>query len=313
MSTKPQSAPFLTILWVILACIWSGQTSASDLSFLVPAAGDLSDWAPVGKSEQFEGLDLYELINGGAEVYHEYGFRRVLAQEYGDEEQRFIALEIYEMDDPAAAFGIYSFRTGPKGEPVSIGTEALLAGHYLNIWKGRFLLTLSGVDPDEATREGLVGIGKAVADRITTSGARPALTRLLPVEPSPPDKVWYLAGDMALANLVSFSGLAPMRFTEGAAGDYGGYSLFLLALNNPDEAADRFASASDRIEAAGHSPLDPTQTEGLQVSRFKNETGEIVHLEWVEKFIVIAVGDVIADFALIRENLLMYLGPVGGD
>jgi len=100
-------ASVLILAWFLVMGAGAGQTLASDISTLAPTADDLDGWTPVGDPEQYEGLDLYELINGGAEVYHEYGFRRVLAQEYGDGANRYIAVEIYEMESAAAAFGIY--------------------------------------------------------------------------------------------------------------------------------------------------------------------------------------------------------------
>jgi hypothetical protein len=298
------------LLWIILTFAWGSQTIASDLSALAPAVDDLDVWAPVGQPLQYEGLDLYELINGGAEVYHEYGFRRVLAQEYGDQGQRYIAIEIYEMENTTAAFGIYSFKTGLKGRSIPLGTEATLAGHYLNIWKGRFLLTLSGSDADRATREGLVEVGKAVTGRITAAGPRPELTYLLPVEPVSPAKVWYLAGDLALSNLAPVAGLVPLGFTQGTAADYGGFRLFLLAFGNPEMATDRFALAVDRMTTKGLSPVDSTTAASPQGTRFKDGKGGTIHLELVQWFILVTIGEEDADYEMIKKNLRNRLASV---
>jgi hypothetical protein len=256
---------------------------------------------------------LYELINGGAEVYHEYGFRRVLAQEYGDQEQRYIALEIYEMEDPTAAFGIYSLKTGPEGRSIPLGTEAILADHYLNIWKDRFLLTLSGADADEATREGLVEIGRAVTDKITGAGPRPELTHLLPVEPLSPVKVWYLAGDLALVNLALFAGLVPLGFTAGTAADYGEFRLFLLAYGSPELAAKSFAPAVDRMTSEGLSPVDSVLVASPRGARFTNGEGATVHLELFQRFILVTVGAENAEYDMIRRRLQIRLATGAGD
>ena len=313
MSAAPVPVPIVFLLWIILTCAWGGQAITADLPALAPIAGDLDDWAPVGQPQQYEGLDLYRLINGGAEVYHEYGFRCVLEQEYSDQEQRYISLEIYEMKNPTAAFGIYSFKTDSEGRSIPVGTEAILASHYLNIWKGRFLLTLSGADADEATREGLVEIGKAVTDRITAAGQRPELTHLLPVEPSPPVKVWYIAGDLALANLAPFAGLVPLGFTEGTAADYGGFRLFLLVYGSPELAASRFTPAIDRMTSEGFSPLDSAMAATPQGTRFTDGKGGTIYLELVPRFILVTVGAEDGDYDMIREYLRIRLAAEGGD
>ena len=86
----------------------------------------------------------------------------MLSREYSHADgKHFISLEIYEMDSPAAAFGIYSFNSGQGGEALDVGTEALLQEYYLNVWKGRYLLVLTGADSEETTRAGLLEIGQA--------------------------------------------------------------------------------------------------------------------------------------------------------
>ncbi len=304
-SVTTSSIPIFILVLLLVIPTWAGadQAIASGLSALAPTTDDLDVWTPVGKPQQHEGTHLYELINGGAELYHEFGFRRVLAQEYVDPEQRYIALEIYEMESPAAAFGIFTFKASRTGQSIPLGTEAILAGHYLNIWQDRFLLTLSGVEPDDATREGLVEIGQAVADRIVANGSRPELTHLLPVEPLFPLKVWYLAGDLALTNLAPFSGLVPLGFSEGTAADYGGFRLFLLTYGKAELAADRFTHAVDRITSEGHSPLETNRAVIPNGTRFLDGKGGTIHIELIQRFILVTAGTENADNLEIREGL----------
>lgn len=59
------------------------------------------------RNEYFDGKSLWGYIDGGADVYLEYGFNRLLLQEINFE-QKHIRLEIYQMKDSASAFGIFS-------------------------------------------------------------------------------------------------------------------------------------------------------------------------------------------------------------
>ena len=56
--------------------------SAQDL--YLPADNAAAGWAKDGAPQEFEGEDLYTYIDGGAEIYQEYGFRRVIVQDYED-------------------------------------------------------------------------------------------------------------------------------------------------------------------------------------------------------------------------------------
>ncbi|MCX6152495.1 MAG: hypothetical protein NTX22_18360 [Ignavibacteriales bacterium] len=63
--------------------------------------------AKIIKSEFYDGSSLYGYIDGGADVYLEYGFQKLLVQEIDLEGTHFI-INIYEMKNPEAAFGIFS-------------------------------------------------------------------------------------------------------------------------------------------------------------------------------------------------------------
>jgi len=84
-------------------------------SFLVPAqnmilgAHDLPGLA-VMSTDSFTGSNLYGYINGGADLYLEYGFQKVVVSEYAAGEEN-LKLEVWVMDDSASAFGIYALST----------------------------------------------------------------------------------------------------------------------------------------------------------------------------------------------------------
>jgi hypothetical protein len=55
----------------------------------------------------FDGNSLWGYIDGGADIYLEYGFDKLIAQEISWKELHF-KVEIYKMKDAEAAFGIFS-------------------------------------------------------------------------------------------------------------------------------------------------------------------------------------------------------------
>ena len=55
---------------------------------LLPQAGDAGSWKPEDEPQHVEGEDLFLLINGGAEIYHEYGFTQAAVQSYIDDQDR---------------------------------------------------------------------------------------------------------------------------------------------------------------------------------------------------------------------------------
>ncbi len=58
-------------------------------------------------TDTYNGEGLWGYINGGADVYMEYGFHRLLVQKFVVNDQSF-KLEAFLMNSPQAAYGIYS-------------------------------------------------------------------------------------------------------------------------------------------------------------------------------------------------------------
>jgi hypothetical protein len=228
------------------AAVPAADDVVSPIRTLLPALAELGDWTVKDPPQTFERDDLFLYINGGAEIYHEYGFARVLVQDYwrGDDS---ISLEIFEMTSSAAAFGIFTFKRGPAGEAVDIGTGASLEGYYLNFWEGRFLVTLTGMNASDATVGAILAAARSVASRIGDAGGEPALVKALPPEGLVPSSVKYIKGSLGLHNIYPFFRGDVLAFREGVNGDYAaGHSLFILAYGSAEAAT----AALDRAERA---------------------------------------------------------------
>ncbi|MHC1780316.1 MAG: DUF6599 family protein [Bacteroidales bacterium] len=93
---------FKRVSATIVFLLWAGSFG---LSF---AEG--SDEPVVKRERKFTGSALYGFMNGGSDLYLEYGFKELRAIEvvYKDEDY---SIEIYSMPTPEDAFGIYSLHT----------------------------------------------------------------------------------------------------------------------------------------------------------------------------------------------------------
>lgn len=225
----------------------------NSLTALLPA-DEVAGWARDGVPQEFEGEDLYAYINGGAEIYHEYGFRRVVIQDFMSSEGRSVSLEIFEMEAPAAAFGMFTFKRSGKGKPVSMGDEAELESYYLNFWKDRFVATLIGFEESSETLEGLLALGAAVDARIREKGERPSLVTALPEKGLKSGSVKFIRGRLGLNSVYPFPTARGLLFEQGVAGLYeNGVVLLVLDYLSADKAGDSrtqlrdFLSSSDRF------------------------------------------------------------------
>jgi len=222
-----------------------------DLPSFLPSAADLKAWKPKPPPQRFKGDDLFLYIDGGAEIFREYGFAEVLVQDYEDSRGRTITLEIFAMTGTESAYGMFTFKTTAKGRPYAIGQEARLEDYYLNFWKGPCLVTLTGFDASRECVDGLLEIARAVNGKMQLKGSRPSLVDLLPKEWAAASRIVYIRGPLALSNIHAFFPQDVFLFKEGLAAEQDKFKIFILRYGAPAEARRRFQAV---FEAFAKSP-----------------------------------------------------------
>jgi hypothetical protein len=228
-STSRRISGLVGLMAALLACAAAAGPRQGPLRACLPAAGSVPGWATDGGPQEYEGDDLYTYIDGGAEIYQEYGFVRIVIQDYKSASGKSVSLEVFEMKTPEAAYGMYTFKRSGNGRAAEFGSGAELESYYLNFWKGRFLVTLTGFDEAQETVTGLLAIGSAVDDKLSGGGGEPPLVGALPQEGLRPGSVKYLKGLIGLSNVYPFHTARGLSFTDAVRGHYeSGETLIVL-------------------------------------------------------------------------------------
>jgi hypothetical protein len=245
---------FFVLIGVAVAALGTASDVAGQdpLRALLPSGQAVPGWTADGDPQPFEGEDLYTYIDGGAEIYQEYGFRRVVVQDYKNAKGLSVSLEIFEMKTPAAAFGIFSFKRSGNGKSVPLGSGGELESYYLNFWKGRFLATVTGFDESPETANGLMAIASAVAAKIREEAAVPSLIAALPEKGLRPGSVTYLRGLLGLNNIYPFYTARGLAFTEGVRGLYdSGETLIVLDYGSAEARHAAWLELRTELERSG--------------------------------------------------------------
>ena len=159
-------ACFLILTTVQCAREPAPAVETSEPEGLMKAAVSIDGWRLEEEPLVYVGDTLYELINGGAELYHQLGFVQALAAEYVDGQGRTLSLEVFEMGDPEGTEELFLEKTGGSGEPAAIGDEAAIESYYMNARVDRYLITITGFESDEATTSGMLELAEAVASAL---------------------------------------------------------------------------------------------------------------------------------------------------
>ena len=245
----PWPGRVLVLLLLFIAASATAGQAPENLAGLLPTGGEVAGLTPGDTLQVFHGDDLYQMIDGGADIYHEYGFRQVLSTEYVDGCDKVIKLELYEMESPLAAYGIYSFKVGEGGRSLAMGREGRLEDYYLNFWKGNLQVTLVGQDAEEETVQGVVALAAAVADKITATGARPELADRLLREPLAFSQAKYLRGPIGLMNTYLFDRENIFRVRDGFVGGVEGCLAMVFQYTGDSESAEAYEYATSKLSA----------------------------------------------------------------
>ncbi len=87
--------------------------------------------------------NLYDLIDGAADVYLSYGFTDLHLANYRDGKGTEVRVELYRHNTPANAFGIYSQERKPDYHFISVGAQGYRDEGVLNFLAGRYYVKVS--------------------------------------------------------------------------------------------------------------------------------------------------------------------------
>jgi hypothetical protein len=188
----------LSGLGIFTACV-SNPSKACETEMLLPSSSEIAPWRKSGPPAIFEEDRLFEYIDGGAEIYFEYGFRQAVTQEYihGD---NFIIVEIYEMNDSDAAFGIYSVQRDYKLPALEIGSDGTQFDNHISFWQERYVVAVMESVPDSVSKEVLNRIAQKISLRIGKTSESPELVKHLPRKNMVPRSQGFIEGILGLNN-----------------------------------------------------------------------------------------------------------------
>ena len=146
----------------LIICLLSWPLIAGEMP--VPTREDLPG-SDITRDEVFIGGALWGLINGGADLYYEYGFDRMALQEITWQGEKF-RLELYRMDSPLAAFGIFSVsRHGCRAGGLVVGGDCQNRYQY-QFAAGSYYLSLINYSGNSLAGELSLVIAGIIASRI---------------------------------------------------------------------------------------------------------------------------------------------------
>lgn len=156
------------MIWLIAVFAFQGLLQAQE-NFPVIDTTDLPG-VRFAQPKTYTGASLFGYMNGGAELYREYGCKGAWIGELEYKGSSF-KIELFKMIGPEEAFGIYSVsRYQCKSNP-PLAPFACHTPYQLQLCKGQYYINIINNTGNKNDSLAALHIGKAIADRITEKSA----------------------------------------------------------------------------------------------------------------------------------------------
>ena len=228
-----RSMSLLLVPAIVILVAWQDPGLRQEVQFLVPQPESGEGWQWDFEPEIFTPENLYEYINGEAEVYNDYAFFEMVTASHArrDDPMASVTFDIYDMGTPLNAFGICSNYRRPVLEFGTIGEEAIVSDLNIRFWKGKFFVQVNAGSMNEAVRESLPKYAGRIADSIGQAEL-PAAVFILPEEGQVPHTLRYMARGLLGQEAFSRSYEARYLLPSGEC------TAFLVPKDSPDEARE---------------------------------------------------------------------------
>lgn len=259
------------ILTGLLLVFFLASASAQEFSF-----PDLPGFKQTSKYPVYLPENLWDFINGAADVYLALGFMDLHVTEYKKGKET-IKLEIYHHRDHTMAFGIYASERSPSFSYINIGAQGYLTGGSLNFFKGDYYVKLRTYSKKQKTLSAEESLARRIADMLQGETSMPAQLSLFPGEGKKEKEETYINESVLGHEFLNKAFKAQYQVGND------NFSIFLMKFTNPKDA---LKTAETYLTSAG---LDAGSSD---TGRFVFTDGYngTIFLSWKNDTIVIISG-----------------------
>jgi len=170
---------------------------AAAAAFL-PSPSCAENWVMEGKVERFNRDNLFERINGEAELYMPYGFQQLEYGRYASikDPQSAIEADIYTMGSLRDAFGMYANYRRKDDPDASVGAEGSLSASQLFFYQDRYLVRLQATGSGNPPPAVFQACARAIAKNLPAESGRPGELAAFDVPGLVPKSQRYIAASL---------------------------------------------------------------------------------------------------------------------
>lgn len=240
------------------------------------------EWVRIDSARIFVGSRLYDLIDGGADLVLEYGFKSALAATYRDSLAHMMRVELYEMQDSEAAFGLYTSLSAGIGKRANIGSGAAIGNGYIFFWKGAVQGSVTLIEGTPLGGSQLAAFSSEISEQIRDGPGPPPLFGRIYAAGYPPDGVVAIHGALGLMNHSPFRGADSFPVDYGVIGRRDSCGFLILQYKDDLDAREAFRRGTEHLKTADSRSFMQTGN----TCTLRQDDGNLVTIKLTDRWII---------------------------
>ena len=169
---------------IIGSCGDKKDSRQISLSELLPLEFPESSITRASEIRSYVGSELWQYIDGGAELYHQYNFSEAATADYKKGTIELV-IDIYRFASADDAYGLYSMLRSPGTQLLNLGVEGFFAPASLNFVRGEDLVRITGYEQNKEIDAAIIGVAEEINKMLPGITSKPRAFSLFP----PGDKI----------------------------------------------------------------------------------------------------------------------------
>lgn len=166
-------------LLFLMVTLTGGITMAEEMPDLAQLLPDtIHGWKVAREDALYNRDTLYDYIDGGAELYLSYGFKRCINRTYVKPLQPDMVVDLFDMGTSENAFGVFSHSM--ETDETRFGQGSQSSEGLVLFWKGRYYVSIMSHPETPQSRKALVDLAGKIDGAVADKGPLPAILDLLP-------------------------------------------------------------------------------------------------------------------------------------
>ncbi len=262
---------FVSVMLVMVVC---GPVRAAGLSIrdVLPQKSFAEGWVIDGKVSLFDKDNLFDHIDGEAELYFPYGFEALASAVYANKKDPDLSVvaDVYKMASPLDAFGIYSNYRKANNSWVKIGAEGFISASQAMFYQDRYFVRLQAAGTTNLPTDIFLACARAISGNLPADFSPPKELDVMKIKALVPKSERYIAQSL----------LGYIFFRRGIIADAvvqdDKMQIFAIHEDSPAAARATFSEYCSYLQAEERSPAMTENKTYLQVTAVDPLYGQVL-------------------------------------